>query len=86
MDKIPVCTAYDIDGEITTDFPCGKRLDIAKPVIEYLDGWKCDISKCRTLSELPEKAREYVDFISKAVGCYIKYISVGASRDEYIEV
>lgn len=85
LDKIPVCVAYDIDGEITTDFPCGERLDIAKPVIKYLDGWKCDISACRKLEDLPEKAREYIDFISKSVGCYIKYISVGASREAYIE-
>ena len=85
MDKIPVCVAYDINGEITKEFPSGPRLDIAKPVIEYLDGWKCDISSCRKYDELPENARKYIEFISKEVGCYIKYISVGASRDEYIE-
>ena len=86
MEKIPVCVAYDIDGEITTDFPSGKRLDIAKPVIEYKDGWMCDVSGCRTYDELPQKAKEYIEYISKAVGCYIKYISVGASREAYIEV
>ncbi len=85
MEKIPVCVAYDIEGEITTDFPCGRRLDVAKPVIEYVDGWNCDISNCRTYDELPVKAREYVDYIAKTVGCYIKYISVGASREAYIE-
>ncbi len=85
MDKIPVCVAYDIDGEITTQFPSGLRLDIAKPVIKYLDGWKCDISSCRKYEDLPENAKKYIEFISKEVGCYIKYISVGASRDEYIE-
>ncbi len=86
MDKIPVCVAYDIDGEITTRFPLGLRLDIAKPVYEYLDGWKCDISSCRTLDDLPENARKYVEFIAEKVGCNIKYISVGAKREEYIEV
>jgi len=85
MKKIPVCVAYDIDGEITTDFPLGKRLDIAKPVMEYMDGWNTDISSCRTLSDLPENARKYVAFLEKAVECKIKYISVGASREEYIE-
>ncbi|MBP5246056.1 MAG: adenylosuccinate synthetase, partial [Clostridia bacterium] len=86
MDKIPVCVAYDIDGEITTHFPLGLRLDIAKPVYEYLDGWNCDISSCRKLDDLPENARKYVEFIEEKVGCNIKYISVGAKREEYIEV
>lgn len=86
LEKIPVCVAYDINGEITTDFPVGKRLEMAKPVIEYKNGWKCDISKCRKYSDLPQAAREYIDFIRDSVGCNIKYISVGASREEYIEV
>ncbi|MGN1121135.1 MAG: adenylosuccinate synthase, partial [Eubacteriales bacterium] len=86
MDKIPVCVAYDIDGEITTDFPSGLRLDIAKPVYEYLDGWKTDISACRSYDELPENAKKYISFLAEKVGCYIKYISVGASREAYIEV
>ncbi len=86
MEKIPVCTAYDIDGEITTSFPVGKRLNIAKPVIEYKDGWMCDISKCRKFEDLPQKAKEYIEFIEKSVGRKIKYISVGAGREEYIEV
>ncbi len=86
MDKIPVCVAYDIDGEITTDFPSGLRLDIAKPVYEYLDGWKCDISGCRKYSELPENAKKYIAFLAERVDCNIKYISVGASREAYIEL
>ena len=86
MDKIPVCVAYDIDGEITTDFPSGLRLDIAKPVYEYLDGWKCDISGCRKYEELPENAKKYIAFLAERVDCNIKYISVGASREAYIEL
>lgn len=86
LDRIPVCTAYDINGEITHDFPVGKRLNEAKPVIEYKKGWKCDISKCRKYEDLPEQAKEYIEFIKNSVGCNIKYISVGASREEYIEV
>ena len=58
----------------------------AKPIIEYLDGWKCDINKCRTVEDLPKAAYDYVKYIEKAVGCPIKYISVGASREDYIEV
>ena len=86
LDKIPVCTAYDVYGELTTEFPVGKKLTDAKPVIEYLDGWNCDISHCRKYEDLPENAKKYVEFIAEKVGCNIKYISVGASRDEYIEL
>jgi len=85
MKKIPVCTAYDIDGEITTHFPSGVRLNKAKPVIEYLEGFG-DVSNCRTYQSLPENAKKYIKYIEKATDCKIKYISVGAGRDEYIEV
>ncbi|MCQ2436620.1 MAG: adenylosuccinate synthase [Clostridia bacterium] len=85
MDKIPVCVAYDVDGERTTVFPTGDKLNRAKPIIEYLDGWKTDIGKCRKMSDLPENAVKYIEYIEKAVCCNIRYISVGAQRDEYIE-
>lgn len=85
MEKIPICVAYDIDGEITTDFPSGTRLNRAKPVIEYMDGFG-DVSACRTYEELPENAKIYVAYIEKATDSKIKYISVGAGREEYIEV
>ena len=86
FDKIPVCKAYDINGEITTDFPTGERLRVAKPVYEFLEGFNCDISKCKKLQELPRAAREYIEYIEIAVDCRIKYISVGAERDAYIEI
>ncbi len=85
MDKIPVCVAYDVDGEITTNFPSGSRLNRAKPVIEYVDGFG-DVSKCRTYDELPENAKKYIAYIEKATDCKVKYVSVGAGRDEYIEI
>ena len=85
LDKIPVCTAYDIDGEITTDFPSGVRLKKAKPIVEYFDGFG-EVSHCRTYGELPENAKKYIKYIEEAVNCKIKYISVGAERDEYIEI
>ncbi len=84
MDKIPVCTHYMIDGKISDEFPFPSRLDGAKPVIEYLDGWKTDISSCRTWEELPEAARAYVEFIEKEIGCHIGYVSVGPERDSII--
>ena len=86
MKKIPVCVAYDVDGERTTVFPTGGRLNRAKPVTEYLDGWRSDISKCRKASELPKEALDYVKFIEKAVGCKIKYVTVGPERDACIEM
>lgn len=86
FDKIPVCVAYELNGERIDYFPYGDDLDNAKPIIEYVDGWKCDISKCRTVEDLPKAAYDYVKYIEKAVGCPIKYISVGASREDYIEV
>ena len=85
MDKIPVCTAYEIDGIKTTAFPTGQRLLHAKPVIEYLPGFG-DVSKCRTYEELPQAAKDYIAYIEKAVACKITYVSVGAGRDEYIKL
>ena len=86
LDKIPVCVAYEVNGKRVDYFPYGEELEIAKPIVEYVDGWKCDINKCRTIEELPKAAYDYVKYIEKAVGCPIKYISVGASREDYIEV
>jgi len=84
MDKIPVCVAYEIDGERTTDFPIGDRLDRAKPVLEYLEGFKTDISNCRKPEDLPKAALDYICFIENAIGCKIKYVSVGPSREQCI--
>ncbi len=85
LPKIPVCVAYDIDGRITTEFPTGHDLAIAKPVYEYFDGWMSDISSCRRMEELPENAVKYIEYIEKEMGCPIKYVSVGAEREQYIE-
>lgn len=84
LNKIPVCVAYNVDGEITTDFPTGDRLNRAKPVYEYFEGIKADISKCRKKEDLPKSALDYIKYIEDAVNCKIKYVSVGAERDAYI--
>ncbi len=84
MDKIPVCTHYVLNGEVTDDFPFPSDLADAEPVIEYVDGWGCDISKVRKYEDLPAAARAYVEMIENAVGCRIKYVSVGAERDSII--
>ena len=84
MDKIPVCTHYRIDGQIVDEFPFPALLDKAEPVVEYVDGWKTDISGVRNWEDLPEAARKYVEYIEQAVGCHIGYVSVGPERDSII--
>lgn len=84
LDKIPVCVAYSVDGEITTEFPCGDKLLKAKPIYEYFDGFDEDISKCKMRNELPENVLLYIEYIENSVGCPIKYLSVGPKRDDYI--
>ncbi len=84
LDEIPVCTAYMVDGEKTDSFPFPTALAAAKPVIQYMKGWKQDISGVRSWDELPKEAQDYVLFIEKAIGCRITYISVGPERDSII--
>ena len=84
LDKIPVCTHYRIDGQIVDEFPFPALLDKAEPVVEYVDGWKTDISGVRNWEDLPEAARKYVEYIEQAVGCHIGYVSVGPERDSII--
>ena len=84
MDKIPVCTKYKINGELTDDFPFATILSMAEPVIEYVDGWKEDISKVRKFEDLPKACQEYVLYVEKQIGTHIGYVSVGAERDAII--
>ena len=86
LDRIPVCTAYEIDGRRVTDFPIGPRLERAKPLYEYLPGFRCDISGCRKVEDLPQEALQYVRYLESAVGCRIKYVSVGPDRNAYIKM
>ncbi len=85
-EKIPVCVAYEIDGERTTIFPEGERLNRAKPVYEYLPGFGQDISHCRRPEELPEAALAYIKYIEEQVGAKIRYVSVGAGREQYVKL
>ena len=84
MDKIPVCVCYNIDGKDTDRFPFPAKLAQARPVIEYVPGWKCDISGVRRFEDLPVQARAYVEMIEKAIGCPVTYVSVGPERDSII--
>ena len=84
MEKIPVTTHYELNGKKIDRFPFPVALKDCKPVIEYLPGWKCDISGVREWDKLPEAARKYVEYIEKNIGCHIKYVSVGAEREAII--
>ena len=84
MDKIPVCAHYELDGKIIDEFPFPCVLDQAKPVMEYLPGWKCDISGVRRWEDLPQEARDYVEYVERNIGCHIGYVSVGPERDSII--
>lgn len=84
MDKIPICKKYLVDGKETEEFPFPTVLAQAQPVIEYMDGWKCDISKARKYEELPLEARQYVEYIERSIGCPITYVSVGPERESII--
>ncbi len=86
LEKIPVCVAYEVNGVRTEDFPMGVELAEAKPVYEFFDGWMSDISSCRRFSELPENAQRYVRYLETSVGCPVKYVSVGAEREQYIQM
>ena len=84
MDKIPVCSHYELSGEKTDQFPFPAALAGAKPVIEWMDGWMCDLSDIRKWNELPLAARRYVEAIEEAIHCPITYVSVGPERDSII--
>ncbi len=84
LDEIPVCVGYDIDGEVTTDFPVTTLLAKAKPVYKTLPGWKCDIRGIKTYEELPENCRKYVEFIEEQIGYPITMVSNGPGRSDII--
>ncbi len=84
LDEIPVCVGYEIDGEVTTDFPTTRQLEKAKPVLEVLPGWKCDIRGITKYEDLPENCRNYIEFIEERLGYPITLVSNGPGRNEII--
>lgn len=84
LEEIPVCVGYEIDGEVTTDFPVTCKLERAKPVLEKLPGWKCDIRGIRNYEDLPENCRRYVEFIEEQIGYPITMVSNGPGRADII--
>ena len=84
LDEIPVCVGYDIDGEVTTDFPTTSKLKKAKPVYETLPGWKTDIRGIKKYEDLPENCRKYIEFVEEHIGFPITMISNGPGRNDII--
>ncbi|MEE1225206.1 MAG: adenylosuccinate synthase [Clostridia bacterium] len=84
LDEIPVCVGYEVNGEVIRDFPTTNLLDIAKPVLKVLPGWKCDIRGIKKYEDLPENCRNYIEFIEKELEVPIKIISNGPARSDII--
>ena len=84
LDEIPVCVGYEINGEVTTDFPVAHLLGEAKPVLKKLPGWKCDIRGIKTYEELPENCRKYIEFVEEQIGYPIRMVSNGPGREDII--
>ncbi|MDF2686067.1 MAG: purA [Clostridia bacterium] len=84
LDKIPVCIGYEIDGKVTDIFPVTSKLNRAKPVYTYLDGWKSDIRGIKNFNDLPANAKKYVEFIEEKLDFPITMISNGPKRDDII--
>lgn len=84
LDEIPVCTGYEVDGTVTEDFPVTWKLEKAKPVLETLPGWKCDIRGIRKYEKLPENCRKYIEFVEAHIGYPITMVSNGPGREDII--
>jgi adenylosuccinate synthase len=84
LEEIKVCVGYEIDGEITKDFPVTPLLKKAKPVLKTFKGWHCDIRGIKNYDELPQETRDYVEFIEKEMGCNITMVSNGPEREAII--
>ncbi|MCI7329793.1 MAG: adenylosuccinate synthase [Lachnospiraceae bacterium] len=84
LDEIPVCVGYEVDGKIIKDFPVTTVLPKCKPVYKVFPGWKCDISGIKKYEDLPEKCRDYIEFIEQEIGFPITIVSNGPAREDII--
>lgn len=84
LDEIPVCVGYEVDGQVTKDFPTTVKLEKAKPVYTTLPGWKSDIRGIKKYEDLPENCRKYIEFVEKEIGVKITMVSNGPGRDDII--
>lgn len=85
LDEIPICTGYELDGKVISEFPHTTDLEKAKPVLKKLPGWKCDIRGIREFDKLPKECQNYVNEIEKEIGFPITYVSNGPGRDDIIK-
>lgn len=85
LDEIPICVGYEIDGKVTKDFPATYQLEKAKPVLEVMPGWKCEIRGITRYEDLPENCRKYIERIEKEIEAPITMISNGPGRHEIIK-
>jgi adenylosuccinate synthase len=84
LDRIPICTAYEINGQRQAGFPASVHLEKSKPIYEVLDGWKCDISNIRRFEDLPPQAKNYMKRIETLIEVPIRWVSVGPGREAMI--
>lgn len=84
LDEIPVCVGYEYDGKVTKEFPTTDKLNVAKPVLKVLPGWKSDIRGIKKYEDLPENCRKYIEFVEKEIGYPIKIVSNGPAREDII--
>ena len=84
LDEIPMCVGYEIDGEVTTDFPTTYKLEKAKPVLKTMPGWKCDIRGITKYEDLPENCRNYIEEIERLIETPITMVSNGPKRSDII--
>ncbi|MEG2775438.1 MAG: adenylosuccinate synthetase, partial [Acetivibrio sp.] len=84
LKEIPVCTGYEINGKVSTDFPTTTLLEKAKPVIQVLPGWNCDIRGIKNYDELPENCRKYIEFVEEQIEFPITMVSNGPGREDII--
>lgn len=84
LDELSVCVGYEIDGQVTKDFPTTGKLNRAKPVYVKLPGWKCDIRGIKNYGDLPGNCRSYIEFVEKEIGVKITMVSNGPGREDII--
>lgn len=84
LDEIPVCVGYEYDDKVTKEFPTTDKLNVAKPVLKVLPGWKSDIRGIRKYEDLPENCRKYIEFVENEIGFPIKIVSNGPAREDII--
>ena len=84
LDEIPVCVAYELDGEVIDYFPSTTKLKRCKPVLKKLKGWKCDVTGIRKYEDLPKECRDYIEFVEKEIGIHIGMVSNGPAREDII--